>query len=115
MTDALIYPGRLNALNGEPGGGKTWVALHTCAEAIQNGYHALYIDLEDHPGSGQHRRHPPHRRPSPALPPTRPHPAAVGTPQHPVHRTHLGEPMNTWTTIVVPAAKAMRGRKVVDR
>ena len=51
MTDALIYPGRLNALSGEPGGGKTWVALHTCAEAIQNGYHALYIDLEDHPGS----------------------------------------------------------------
>ena len=51
VTDALIYPGRLNALNGEPAGGKTWVALHTCAEAIQNGYHALYIDLEDHPGS----------------------------------------------------------------
>ena len=51
MTDALIYPGRLNALNGEPGGGKTWVALHTCAEALKAGHHALYIDLEDHPGS----------------------------------------------------------------
>lgn len=51
MTDALIYPSRLNALNGEPGGGKTWVALHTCAEALKAGCHALYIDLEDHPGS----------------------------------------------------------------
>ena len=51
MTDHLIYPGRINALNGQPGGGKTWVALHTCAEAIASGLHAMFIDLEDHPSS----------------------------------------------------------------
>ncbi len=53
MTDAehLIYPGMINALNGAPGGGKTWVALHTCAEAIKQGLHVLFIDLEGNPAS----------------------------------------------------------------
>jgi archaellum biogenesis ATPase FlaH len=49
MSDALVYSGRLNALNGEPGGGKTWVALHTCAEAMREGHQVIYIDLEDTP------------------------------------------------------------------
>lgn len=49
--EALIYPGRAHSLAGESGGGKTWVALHTCAEAIQDGHHIIYIDLEDHPDS----------------------------------------------------------------
>ena len=48
---ALIYPGRAHFLAGESGGGKTWVALHTCAEAIRDGHHVIYIDLEDHPDS----------------------------------------------------------------
>lgn len=48
---ALIYPGRAHFLAGESGGGKTWVALHTCAEAIKDGHHVIYIDLEDHPDS----------------------------------------------------------------
>lgn len=47
----MIYGERINTLNGEPGGGKTWVALHTCAEAIGSGHHVLFVDLEDHPGS----------------------------------------------------------------
>lgn len=47
-TDALIYPERVNALNGEPGGGKTWVALQACAEMIAGGCHVVMIDLEDH-------------------------------------------------------------------
>lgn len=54
MTDTaehLIYPGMINALNGQPGGGKTWVALHTCAEAIKQGLHVLFIDLEGNPAS----------------------------------------------------------------
>lgn len=51
MADAMVYHERINTLNGEPGGGKTWVALHTCAEAIAAGHHVLFIDLEDHPGS----------------------------------------------------------------
>ena len=52
-TDAehLIYPGMINALNGQPGGGKTWVALHTCAEAIKQGLHVMFIDLEGNPAS----------------------------------------------------------------
>lgn len=50
-ADALIYPARINALNGEPGGGKTWVALHACVEAMNDGHHVMFIDLEDHPGS----------------------------------------------------------------
>lgn len=51
MTEALIYAERINALNGESGSGKSWVALHTCAETIQQDGHVLYIDLEDHPAS----------------------------------------------------------------
>lgn len=47
-TEALIYPERVNALNGEPGGGKTWVALQACAETIAAGFHAILVDLEDH-------------------------------------------------------------------
>jgi AAA domain len=48
---ALIYPGRAHFLAGESGGGKTWVALHTCAETVRDGLHVIYIDLEDHPDS----------------------------------------------------------------
>jgi hypothetical protein len=48
MSDALIYPERVNALNGESGSGKSWVALQTAAETIQTGGHVIYIDLEDH-------------------------------------------------------------------
>jgi hypothetical protein len=51
MTTALCYPARINSLAGEPGGGKTWVALHACAQAMRRGLHIIYIDLEDHFGS----------------------------------------------------------------
>ena len=47
-TGALIYRERVNAINGEPGGGKTWVALKACAETIAAGQHTIMIDLEDH-------------------------------------------------------------------
>lgn len=49
--EALIYGGRVHFLAGESGGGKTWVALHTCAEAVRDGHHVIFIDLEDHPDS----------------------------------------------------------------
>lgn len=49
--DALLYAGRINALNGESGSGKTWVALQTVAEILSDGGHVIYIDLEDHPTS----------------------------------------------------------------
>lgn len=50
MSDeaALIYEERINALNGESGSGKSWVALHTAAEVLKDGGHVIYIDLEDH-------------------------------------------------------------------
>lgn len=51
MTDALLYPGRINALNGESGGGKSWVATQACVETMRQGGNVLYLDLEDHPDS----------------------------------------------------------------
>lgn len=43
---ALIYPGLLHWLMGEPGKGKTWVALHLVAEQLQAGRHVIYLDWE---------------------------------------------------------------------
>jgi hypothetical protein len=48
---ALLYPGRINALYGESGSGKSWVAMFACAQLMLAGEHVLYIDLEDHVGS----------------------------------------------------------------
>jgi hypothetical protein len=50
-AEALLYAGRINALNGESGSGKTWVALQTVAEVLFADEHVIYIDLEDHPAS----------------------------------------------------------------
>ena len=52
---ALFYLGRINALFGESGSGKSWVAMATCAEQINMGHHVVYIDYEDHVGSVAHR------------------------------------------------------------
>lgn len=43
---ALIYPGLLHWLMGEPGKGKTWVALYAAAEQLLEGHHVLYLDWE---------------------------------------------------------------------
>lgn len=43
---ALIYPGLLHWLMGEPGKGKTWVALHITAEQLQAGQAVIYLDWE---------------------------------------------------------------------
>lgn len=51
IDDGLCYEARLNALQGEPGGGKTWMALYACAEAIQEHEHVIFVDLEDHAGT----------------------------------------------------------------
>lgn len=45
----LLYPGRIHSLAGEPESGKTWLALHGCAEQMGCGRHVLYIDFEDTP------------------------------------------------------------------
>jgi hypothetical protein len=47
----LFYEGRINALFGDSGGGKTWVALWTIKEAIEQKRSAVLIDYEDHPGA----------------------------------------------------------------
>lgn len=43
----LLYPGRVHVFAGEPESGKTWLALHACAEQISIGRHVIYIDFED--------------------------------------------------------------------
>lgn len=43
---ALFYQGRINALWGESGSGKSWVALETAAQEIADGRHVVYIDHE---------------------------------------------------------------------
>jgi hypothetical protein len=47
----LLYPQRINALYGESGSGKTWVAMAAAAQTIAKGQRVLFLDFEDHPGS----------------------------------------------------------------
>lgn len=46
----LLYPGRVHGFAGEPESGKSWLALHACAEQMDVGRHVLYIDFEDNVG-----------------------------------------------------------------
>jgi hypothetical protein len=50
-TEGVFYTGRMNALWGDSGSGKSWVALAACASEMNAGRGAVYIDLEDHPRS----------------------------------------------------------------
>jgi hypothetical protein len=47
----LWYAGRINAVFGDSGGGKTWVAYKAVAEALLAGRDAVVIDYEDHPAA----------------------------------------------------------------
>jgi len=47
----LFYPGRINMLFGDSGGGKTWLALAVIGEVMLQGRDAVLIDYEDHPQS----------------------------------------------------------------
>lgn len=47
----LLYAGRVHSLTGEPGGGKTWIALHLIADTLTTGGTAMLIDYEDTPAS----------------------------------------------------------------
>lgn len=44
--NALLYPGKVHSLIGEPEGGKSWLAVLACTQSIQRGEHVLYIDFE---------------------------------------------------------------------
>src|SRR5690606_13599475 len=52
---ALIYAGRVHSIAGEPGGGKTWLALHILAETIREGGIGALIDYEDTPMAAVNR------------------------------------------------------------
>jgi len=43
---ALLYPGMVNTIQGEPTSGKSWLALMACCEEITDGNHVLYLDFE---------------------------------------------------------------------
>lgn len=49
--EALLYVGRVNALYGESGSGKSWIAMAAAAQVLNRGGHVIYVDLEDHAGS----------------------------------------------------------------
>lgn len=46
----LFYPGVVNEIHMEAGGGKTWVALALVSERLRLGERVLYIDHEEHRG-----------------------------------------------------------------
>lgn len=48
-TTNLLYPGKVHTISGEPGGGKTWIALVAIAETLQRDGTAILIDYEDNP------------------------------------------------------------------
>jgi hypothetical protein len=48
---ALLYLGRINALIGESGSGKSWISQAAIVQAITQDRNVLVVDLEDHAGS----------------------------------------------------------------
>jgi len=46
---ALLYPGKVHDLHGEPSTGKSWAALCAVREVLEAGGNALYLDYEDSP------------------------------------------------------------------
>ena len=45
----LLYEGRLNAIFGEPGLAKSWLALMACIEVVRTGTRVIWWDFEDRP------------------------------------------------------------------
>lgn len=45
--ECLLYPSKIHVFAGEPESGKSWLALHACAEQMCAGQHTIYIDFED--------------------------------------------------------------------
>ena len=48
---ALLYPGRIHCLQGEPESLKSWLAQVAVAEVLKAEQPVLYLDFEDSPGS----------------------------------------------------------------
>jgi hypothetical protein len=51
----LFYPGAINWLAGEPGSGKTFLALAAAVEVLRDGERVAFIDYEDTPHTFVHR------------------------------------------------------------
>lgn len=51
MSRNLFYSGKVNALFGDSGDGKSWVAFAAARECIKAGRHVVCVDLEDHASS----------------------------------------------------------------
>lgn len=47
----LLYPGRVNALVGEPESAKSWIGQEACAQAMKHGENVAIIDFEDSLGA----------------------------------------------------------------
>ena len=47
---ALVYPGKLHSIYGEPGHGKTWVSLYLVKERLEAGEHVVYFDYDEDDG-----------------------------------------------------------------
>lgn len=45
----LLYSGRMHTIQGLPSAGKSWAALHACAEVLEVGGGVVYVDYEDSP------------------------------------------------------------------
>jgi len=48
---AMFYPGRINTIFGDSGGGKTWYALYIMSEQMRAGHDVVLVDYEDSPDS----------------------------------------------------------------
>lgn len=48
---AMFYPGRINTIFGDSGGGKTWYALYVMSEEMRAGHDVVLVDYEDSPDS----------------------------------------------------------------
>lgn len=46
---ALLYAGKIHWVSGEPGSGKTWLALFWTLEQVRSGRSVVYVDMESDP------------------------------------------------------------------
>ena len=51
----LLYANKLNAIFGQPGGGKSWIGLQALVLTVLQGGRVLWLDFEDRPATFQDR------------------------------------------------------------
>ena len=55
---SILYSGRFSSVHGEPGCGKSWLALIAAGEAIKRGGRVIWVDSEDRPSTLAERARP---------------------------------------------------------